>query len=243
VGHRLRAVPEAMALPRGARRALAACHRLVSRVATHLEAFTTRPLAPPPPLGRVEGLWGQMASPTGARSAAPRGRRRAVKRQQQRVGLRARGVWPAGHWAIVHGPRAMGATADTGNAFCGARSLPGRTETPPTWVGSDGSPGRESALDAHLSGVAHPRGLCHTLQPLAAPLVGGARAAPAVAGDAPATRKAKRRRNTAILVDASTVSQGPSAAASSAQADVCRETWHGQEPQAVAHCSLDCDTT
>jgi transposase-like protein len=159
------------------------------------------------------------------------------------VVLSALGVWPAGHWEIVHWQIAMGETADTWKAFFGELYLKGITETTTTLGVSDGSQGLESALDYHLYGVAHQRCIFHTIKQLADHLVFGELAEPAVEGDAQATRKAKRRRKKAILVDASKVSKGTSEVAIREQAAVCRETWQGKEPQAVAHFSLDFDKT
>ena len=68
LGHSLRDVPEAMALTLGEIRSLAACHRMVSSVAKHMEAFKKRPLATPPPIVLVDGMWVKIASPTGESS-------------------------------------------------------------------------------------------------------------------------------------------------------------------------------
>jgi len=232
-----------MALTLGEILSIAACHRMVSSVAKHMEAFKKRPLTTPPPLVLVDGMWVKSASPTGEMGEDTRGRRRSVKRKQKRVVLRALGVWPDGHWEIVHGQMATGATADTWQAFFGALSLKGITETTTTLVVSDGSQGLESALDYHLYGVAHQRCIFHKIKQLADHLVFGELAGQAVEGDAQATRTAKRRRKKAILVDASKVYEGASEAAIREQAAVCRETWHGREPQAVANFFLDFDKT
>jgi transposase-like protein len=243
LGHSLRDVPEAMALPLGERLSLAACHRMGSSVAKPMEACKTPPLATPPPLILVDGMWVKIAYPPGEISEETRGRRRAVKRKQKRVVLRALGVWPDGQWDIVPWQIATGETADTWKAFLGDLSLKGITETTTPLVVSDGAPGLESAVDYHLHGVAHPRCIFHQLKQLADHLVLGALAEQAVEGDAQATRKTKRRRQKAILVDASKVYEGTSEAALREQADVFRETWHGRESQAVANFLLDFDKT
>jgi putative transposase len=243
LGHSLRDLQEAMALTLGEILSLAACHRLVSSVAKHMEAFKKRPLATPPPIVLVDGMWVKIAYPTGEISADTRGRRRAVKHKQQRGVLSALGVWPDGHWEIVHWQIATGDTADTWPAFFGELYLKGITETTTTLVVSDGSQGLESALDYHLYGVAHQRCIFHKIKQLADHLGFGELAGPAVEGDAQATRMAKRRRKKAILVDASKVYEGTSEAAIREQADVFRETWHGREPQAVANFFLEFDKT
>ena len=56
------------------------------------------------------------------RVARCQGRRRSVKRKQKRVVLSALGVWPDGHWEIVHWKVAEGERADTWTAFW--RTLP-----------------------------------------------------------------------------------------------------------------------
>ena len=87
LGHSLRDLQEAMALTLGEILSLAACHRMVSSVAKHMQAFKKRPLAAPPPIVLVDGMWVKIAYPTGEISEDRRGRRRAVKRQQKRVVL------------------------------------------------------------------------------------------------------------------------------------------------------------
>jgi len=134
-------------------------------VAKHMEAFKKRPLATPPPIVLVDGMWVKIAYPTGEISEDTRGRRRSLKRK--RVVLSARGVWPDGHWEIVHWHIATGETADTWQAFFGDLSLKGITETTTTLVVSDGSQGLESALDDPLYGVAHQRGIFHKIKQLA----------------------------------------------------------------------------
>jgi len=117
-----------MAVTMGAVCSLAACNRLVSRVAEPLAGCKTQALDSPPPMLLVDGLWVQIASPTGECRLDAQGRRRAVKRKQKRVGLSARGVWPDGHWAIVHGKVAEGERADTWKACFGELYRTGVTE-------------------------------------------------------------------------------------------------------------------
>src|SRR6266545_613351 len=120
-----------MALPLGEVRSLAACHRLVSRAAEYLEGCKTQALERPPPMILGDGMWVKIAYPTGACRLEAQGRRRAVKRQQKRVGLSALGGWPDGHWEIVHGQGAEGERADTWKAGLGELSLKGVTEATP----------------------------------------------------------------------------------------------------------------
>jgi transposase-like protein len=102
LGHSVRDVQEAMALTLGEILSLAACHRMGSRVAKHMEACQQRPLATPPPIVLGDGIWVKLAYPTGALSEETRGRRRSGTRKQKRGVLSALGVWPDGHGDIVH---------------------------------------------------------------------------------------------------------------------------------------------
>jgi transposase-like protein len=147
LGHSLRDVQEAMALTLGEVLSLAACNRIVLRVTKHMEAFQKEPLASPPPIGLVDGMWVKIAYPPDEISEDSRGRRRSVKRKQKRVVLSALGVWPDGHWEIVHGQMAEGETADTWHTFFGELYVKGVTEKTTDLVVSDGSTGLESALD------------------------------------------------------------------------------------------------
>ena len=141
LGHSLRDLQEAMALTLGEVLSLAACNRIVWRVSKQMEAFKQQPLASPPPIVLVDGMWVKIAYPTDEISEDSQGRRRAVKRKQKRVVLSALGVWPDGHWEIVHWQIAEGETADTWNAFFRALYLKGVTEQTTDLVVSDGSPG------------------------------------------------------------------------------------------------------
>ena len=162
VGHSLRDLQETLALTLGEVLSLAACNRMVSRVTEHLAVFKMQALESPPPVLLVDGMWVKIASPTGEYRHDAQGRRRSVKRKQKRVVLSALGVWPDGHWEIVHWKVAEGERADTWKAFFGELYLKGITEATTDLVVSDGANGLESALEQHRSGVAHQHCSFHT---------------------------------------------------------------------------------
>lgn len=243
LGHSLRDLQEAMALTLGEVLSLAACNRIVLSVTKHMEAFKKQPLASPPPIVLVDGMWIKIAYPTDEISEDSQGRRRSVKRKQKRVVLSALGVWPDGHWEIVHWQIAEGETADTWHTFFGALYVKGVTEKTTDLVVSDGSTGLESALDYHLYGVAHQRCIFHKIKQLADYLVFGALEGAAAAVEDHPTRKAKRQRKKAILADAGRVYDGASEADIRARAEVFRDAWQGREPKAVANLFLDFDKT
>lgn len=89
------------------------------------------------------------------------GRRRAVKRKQTRVVFTALGVWPDGHWEMVHGKIAAQEDAEAWHAFIGELSRKGITAETTPWVISDGTTGLPTALERHLPGVPHQRCLFH----------------------------------------------------------------------------------
>ncbi len=205
LGHSLRDGQETMALTLGAVRSRAACNRLVSRVAEHLAGCKTPALASPPPLLLVDGMWVKLASPTGECRLDAQGRRRAGKRQQQRVVRSALGGWPDGPWDIGHGQVAEGARADTWKAFCGALSRTGVPEATTAVVVSDGANGLERARDDPLYGVAHQRGIVPTIKQLADHVVCGELTVEPSGDAEQATRQAKRQRKQAVWVEASGV--------------------------------------
>src|SRR5215470_14725635 len=243
LGLSLRDLQESMHATLGEVLSIASCNRIVASVGQQAEAFKTQPLAAPPPILLVDGMWVKIASPNGEMTVETQGRRRAVKRKQKRVILSALGVWPDGHWEIVHWQIAEGETADTWNAFFRALYLKGVTEQTTDLVVSDGSPGLESALDYHLYGVAHQRCIFHKIKQLADYLVFGALEGEEAAVEDPSTRKAKQQRKKAILADAGWVYDGESEADIRARAEVFRDHWQAREPKAVANLLLDFDKT
>ena len=243
LGHSLRDLQETMALTLGEVLSLAACPRIVSSVAAHLEGFKTQPLESPPPILLVDGMWVKIAYPTGECRLDAQGRRRAVKRKQKRVVLSALGVWPDGHWEIVHWQVAEGERADTWKTFFGELYLTGITEATTDLVVSDGANGLESALDYHLYGVAHQRCIFHKIKQLADHLVFGALQGGPSDDEAQMTRQAKRQRKKALLADASWVYDGTCEADIRERAARFQDTWQGREPEAVANFLVDFDKT
>jgi len=75
---------------------------MVLALEQRLQACKRAPLADPPPVVLVDGMWVKIAYPTGDVKVEAHGRRRAAKRKQKRVVLTALGVWPDGHWEILH---------------------------------------------------------------------------------------------------------------------------------------------
>ena len=185
-------------MPLGEGWSVASCHRLVASGGQRAEAFTRQPLAAPPPRLLVEGMWSTIADPSGQRTVDSQGRRRAVQRQPKRVRLSALGVWPDGHWAIVHGQMAAGEQATTWQTFCGPLAAQGMPEEPTQLVVSEGAPGRERALDAQCSGVPHQRGIFHTIKPMADHLLYGELEVEGETREDQAKRKAQTARKQAM---------------------------------------------
>ena len=157
--------------------------------------------------------------------------------------LSALGVWPDGHWEIVHWKVAEGERADTCKAFFGELYLKGLTEATTALVVSDGANGLESALDHHLYGVAHQRCIFHKIKQLADHLVFGELPVEPSGDAAQATRQAKRQRKKALVADASQVYKGAGAADIRERAARFQDTWKGREPEAVANFFVDFEKT
>src|SRR6266446_4748682 len=222
---------------------VASCHRIVASVGQRAEAFKTQPLEAPPPMLLVDGIWIKIVYPSGKMTVDSQGRRRAVKRQQKRVMLSALGVWPDGHWEIVHWQSAAGEHATTWKPFFGQLSAKGRTEETTQLVVSDGAQGLESALDDHCSGGPHQRCIFHKIKNMADHLLYGALEADGETRDDQAKRQAKTARKKAILADAGAMYAHETASGRRAQAAVFRETWQEREPKSVANFFIDFDKT
>jgi transposase-like protein len=171
LGLSLRDRQEMMALTLGEVLSLAACNRIGSSVKAQVEAFKSQPLETPPPVVLVDGMWVKIASPTGEIKPDAQGRCRLVKRKHKRVVLSALGVWPDGHWAILHGQIAEGETTDSWQPCLKQRQSKGLTRETTQLVVSDGAKGLESALDEVFWGVPHQRCIFHKIKNLADHLV------------------------------------------------------------------------
>jgi len=243
LGLSLRARHESRRVTLGEGLSVSSCHRLVLGRAQQMEACKTTPLAAPPPILLVDGMWVTIAYPPGERRADAQGRCRAVKRQQKRVVLSALGGWPDGHWEIVHWQGTSGENPPAWEACFTERAAKGMTAQTTELVASDGAQGLENALGEPLKGVPHPRGLFHKITHIADPLVFDDLEVEGSLDDTQAVRNAKQARTQAMLADAGRRDAGDVEADIRAQAAACRATWEGREPQAGAKCFTDFDTT
>lgn len=243
LGLSLRDLQESMYTTLGEVLSVASCNRIVASVGQRVEAFKRQSLAAPPPILLVDGMWVKIAYPNGKMSVDSQGRCRAVKRKQKRVMLSALGVWPDGHWEIVHWQIAAGENETTWKTFFGQLYAKGLTEETTKLVVSDGAQGLESGLDYHFYGVPHQRCVFHKIKNIADHLLYGDLEGGGEASDDKVTRKAKTARKKAILADASVIYDHQSESDMRAQAEVFRQTWQELEPKAVANFFTDFDKT
>ena len=239
LGLSLRDLQEMMALTLGEVLSLSACNRIVSSVTARVEAFKSEPLASPPPVIMVDGMWVKIAYPTGEIKADALGRRRYAKRKHKRVMLSALGVWPDGHWEIVHWQIAEGETAESWQAVLKQLRAKGMTRETTKLVISDGAKGLESALDRYLWAVPHQRCIFHKIKNLADHLVFNNLEVGRAETEEQAVREAKRARKKAILAEASWVYEGQTAAEIESRARLFAMIWKGREPEAVANLWLN----
>jgi len=157
--------------------------------------------------------------------------------------LSALGVWPDGHWEIVHWQIAAGENETTWKTFFGQLYAKGLTEETTKLVVSDGAQGLESALAYQFHGVPHQRCVFHKIKHIADHLLYSALEVDDEARDDQARRKAKATRKRAILADAGVMYTQKTEGAIRAQAEVFRETWQEREPKAVANFFTDFDKT
>ena len=243
LGLSLRDLQESMYATLGGVLSVASCNRIVASVGHRAEAFKTELIEVPPPIILVDGMWVKIAYPNGDMSVDSQERRRQVKRKHKRVILSALGVWPDGHWEIVHGQIAEGENEATWKTFIGQLYSKGMTEETTKLVVSDGAQGLESALDYHFYGVPQQRCIFHKIKNIADHLLYGDLELDGEARDDKAVRKAKKARKKAILADAGAIYKSPVESEIRAQAEVFRETWQEREPKAVANLFTDFDKT
>jgi len=243
LGLSLRDLQESIDATLGEVLSVASCNRIVASVGQRAEAFKTQPLAAPPPILLVDGMWIKIAYANGKMTVDTQGRRRAMKRKQKRVMLSALGVWPDGHWEIVHWQIAAGENETTWKTFFGQLYAKGLTEETTKLVVSDGAQGLESALAYQFHGVPHQRCVFHKIKNIADHLLYSALEVDDEASDNQAKRKAKTARKKAILADAGAIYKHKTEGDIRAQAEVFRETWQEREPQAVANFFTDFDKT
>jgi putative transposase len=243
LGLSLRELHESIRLTLGEGLSVSSCNRLVLGLAQQMEAFKMTPLAAPPPILLVDGMWVKIAYPSGERREDAQGRRRAVKRQQKRVVLSALGVWPDGHWEIVHWQVTSGENQPAWEAFFKELAAKGMTAQTTELVASDGAKGLENALVEQLKGVPHQRCICHKIKNIADHLGFDDLEVEGSLDDTQAVRNAKPARKQAMLADAGRLSAGDVEADIRAQAAAFRATWEGREPKAVANFFTDFDKT
>jgi putative transposase len=234
LGHSLRDLQEVMQLSLGEVLSLAACNRLVLGLEEQAQAFKTARLPSPPPIVLVDGLWLTLAVPTGEITQDSSGRKRAVKRKQQRVMLTALGIWPDGHWEILSWHLAANEDAPSWGALVGTLYTKGVTEQTTQLIVSDGSAGLEKALYSHLYGVPHQRCIFHKIKNIADHLHYGEGGIEAGETATPPSRQAQKERKRAILADASQIYATDVESEIRARAQVFRDPWEAREPQAVA---------
>jgi transposase-like protein len=243
LGLSLRDLQETMRLTLGEVLSLQAVNRVLLALEERVEAFKTARLPDPPPVVLVDGLWVKIAYPTEETKPDTQGRCRAVKRKQKRVILTALGIWPDGHWEILHWKIAPSETAEAWDAFFEELYSKGITEETTHLVVSDGAAGIEEAVDLHLYGVPHQRCVFHKLKNLADALEFQALELDPTRPRAEAKRHAKRARRQAILTEASQIYAAEDEAEIQGRmvAFCCR--WEGVEPKAVATFLTDFDKT
>lgn len=243
LGLSLRDLHESMHLTLGEVLSVSSCNRIVRGVEKQMEAFKTTPLEAPPPILLVDGIWVKISYPTGEVREDAQGRRRAVKRQQKRVVLSALGVWPDGHWEIVHGQVTSGENQPAWETFFKELTAQGMTAQTTELVARDGAKGLENALAEQLKGVPHQRCIFHKIKNIADHLVFDDLEVDGDLDDAKTVRNAKQARKQAILADAGRIYANAVEADIRTQAAAFCATGEGREPKAVANFFTDFDKT
>lgn len=96
---------------------LSAVNGIINQLASRIEQVKKEKIANPPPILIVDGVWVKILYQTDQIKQDKLGRKRKEKKRSKRVILTALGLWPDGHWEILHWKIAKGETTSEWETF------------------------------------------------------------------------------------------------------------------------------
>jgi transposase-like protein len=102
LGRSIRDLQEALYVLFGHVRSREAVNRVTRAARSPMDTWRTQPITDTPPILLVDGVWGQVLQPTGARWIDQSGHARREMRGVDQVILTVMGVWPDGRHQIIH---------------------------------------------------------------------------------------------------------------------------------------------
>lgn len=234
LGLSLRDLQEALYVLFGRLLSVSAINRVTRKVQETMHIWYQRPIEHTPPIILVDGVWVKILYPTGATWLDRAGHERQERRVEERVILAALGVWPDGHYHILH--YEVADTEDEGSwrAFWQHAMARGLDAQAVELVVSDGTKGLLSAMKGHLPKARLQRCTVHKVRGFAQYL--SYQDLPECDADTgqPLTKtEAKVQRRSQISADALDIFQAPTRTMAEQRLAAFIEKWQPLEPRAV----------
>lgn len=223
---------------------LSAVNGIIYQLVSRIEQVKKGKIANPPPVLIVDGLWVKILYQTDQIKQDKLGRKRKKKKRSKRVILIAMGVWPAGHWEILHWKIAKGETTSEWEIFFEELYEKGVTEETTRLVVSDGAEGIQNGIDLCLYGVDHQRCVFHKIKNIQKYLTYGNLKLEKKVDKEGAEKEAKRERKKEILKDAGKIyKKAENKEEVITNAKAFEKKWEKVEPKAVENFLTDFDKT
>lgn len=221
-----------------------AIEHLTTVAQKEMEAFRRASLTDTPPVIVVDGVNLKIQCPTGVYRTNQRGQQRAVTRRETHVLLAALGIWPDGHYQVLHFEVVDQETKANWRQFLQHLLDKGLDGSQMQLVVSDGRPGLNTAIRAIFPDtVRHQRCIFHKLKNLADNLTFEHLTLAPELPHREAVKQAKLTRARAILHEAAAIYTGSDLQTIQQHLDVFREKWEAIEPKAVRCFLNDFDMT
>ena len=219
-----------------------AVNRVTIAARSPMEEWRTRPITDTPPILIVDGVWGHVLFPTGARWTDQSGHERREMRGQEQVILTVRGVWPDGRHQIIHYQLAAAEDATGWSDLLSALIARGLDASAVQVVVSDGSTGLPAALTTHLPQAKQQRCVVHKIRGLERAFCYRDLTLIDPLTHEPLTSEAARRlRRQHLSTDAHAIFEAPTRAEAQARLAQFRTTWGMLEGEVVRLLTKDID--
>ena len=219
-----------------------AVNRVTRAARSPMEAWRTRRITDTPPILVVDGVWGQVLSPTGEMWTDQSGHQRREMRGQEQVILTVMGVWQDGRHQIIHYQLAAAEDTKAWSDLLLALKERGLDASAVRMVVSDGSTGLPSALAEQLPKAQQQRCVVHKIRGLERAFCYRDLTLIDPVTQQPLTYEAARRlRRQQLSTDAHAIFEAPTRAEAEERLAQFRTTWGTLESEVVRLLSKDVD--
>lgn len=219
-----------------------AVNRVTIAAQSPMQTWRTRLITDTPPILIVDGVWGQVLTPTGATWTDLSGHERREMRGVGQVILTVMGVWPDGRHQIIHYQLAAAEDTAAWTDVLAALLERGVDANAVQVVVSDGSTGLPAALATKLPQAKQQRCVVHKIRGLErAFCYRDLTMADPVTLEPLTHEVARRLRRQQLSTDAHAIFEAPTRVEAEARLAQFRATWGTLEPEVVRLLSKDVD--